>query len=177
MTARAPDYAAPLIGWRTWLIDGGGPEARLRSVVSPTAWPVGEPLIARCPGVTFAHLPPATGCRCGVHAARDVTGAAFHAELPSRAREPLAIGLVALWGLVIEAESGWRGSAAYPSVLYVPLRRSAERESCERLAWDLSAYGVPVGVIDCTRRGIVAALRAVTPAARRPLPLPLAAAA
>ena len=43
------------------------------------------------------------------------------------------------------------------------------------MAWDLTAYGVPVGVLDCTRRDLLDVLRATTPAARRPRPVPLAA--
>jgi hypothetical protein len=172
----APDYVEPVSGWRTWRIDGSGPEARLASVVRPAAWAVGAALVAECPGVTFAHHPPGPGCRCGIHVARDAAEAAFHADLPSRAREPLAVGLAALWGRLVEGEAGWRGSHAYPSTLYVIQRRPADRERCGELAWDLTAYGVPVGVLDCTRRGVLEALRATAPAARRRRPVPLAAA-
>jgi hypothetical protein len=175
VTGRAPDYAAPVTGWRTWLIDAGGGEARLRSVVRPTPWPVGEALVAECPGVTFAHRPPGATCRCGIHAARAVEEAAFHAELPSRAREPLAIGLVALWGGVVEGDAGWRAEAAYPEALHLPLRRPVDRERLEAIAWDLTAYGVPVAMLDCAGRGVAEALRATTAAARAPLPRAVAA--
>jgi hypothetical protein len=175
MSGRAPDYAAPVVGWRTWLADDSRDEARLMSVVRPAEWPVGEPTVAACPWVGFSHRPPGTGCRCGIHAARAVEEAAFHAELPSRRDDALAIGLVALWGNVVEGERGWRASSAYPSVLYVPVRRAAERPRCERVAWDLTVYGVPTTLLDCTERGIAEALRATTPAARGPLPVPIAA--
>jgi hypothetical protein len=175
VTARAPDYAAPVSGWRTWLIDASGAEARLRSVVRAAPWPVGEPTVAECPGVTFAHRPPGPTCRCGIHAARAVEEAAFHAELPSRARQPLAIGLVALWGRVVEGEAGWRAEAAYPQSLHLPLRRPDDRELLEAIAWDLTAYGVPVALLDCVGRGVADALRAATPAARAPLPRAIAA--
>ena len=151
-------YVAPVSGWRTWRIDQSGPEARLASVVRPAAWPVGEALVAECPWVTFAHHAPGPGCRCGIHAARDAAEAALHAELPSRAREPLAVGLASLWGRVVEGEAGWRAS-----------------HGCGEIAWDLTAYGVPAGVLDCSRRGALEALRAMAPAARRPRPLPVAA--
>ncbi len=167
-----PDYLAPVSGWRVWRIDESGPEARLASVVRPAAWPAGEAMIAACPWVGFAHRPPGTGCRCGIHATRDADEAAFHAEVPSRRRDPLAIGLVALWGDVVEAERGWRAARAYPETLYAILRDESERERVAGLAWDLTAYGVPAGVLDCTRRGVLEALRATAPAARRPRPVP-----
>ena len=127
MSATAPDYSATVTGWRTWLVDDSGPEARLLSVVRPTGWPVAD------------------------------------------------IGLVALWGSVVEGEAGWRASAAYPEALYLPVRREEEREPCDRIAWDLSAYGVPIAVVDCAGRGLVDALRDVTPLAAGPLPVPIAA--
>lgn len=175
MSAAAPDYAAPVIGWRTWLVDDSGPEARLSSVVRDSAWPVGEPILAACTWGSISHPPPGRGCRCGIHAARDVAEAAFHAELPSVAGMPLGIGLVALWGRVVEGGAGWRASAAYPESLYLPVRRPEEGEIYDRIAWDLSAYGVPIAIVDCAGRGLVEALRDLTPLAERPLPVPIAA--
>ncbi len=171
----APDYVAPVSGWRTWRVDESGAEARLASLIRTAAWPVGEPIVAACPWVGFAHPPPGRGCRCGVHAGRHAAEAAFQADLPSRAHDRLAVGLAALWGRVVEGEAGWRASHAYPETLYVILRRPDDRERCAEAAWDLTVYGVPTGVLDCTRRGVLDALRATTPAARRPRPLPLAA--
>ena len=171
----APDYVAPVSGWRTWRIDESGPEVRLASLIRPAAWPVGEPLIAACSWAGLAHHPPGPGCRCGLHAGRDAAEAAYHADLPSRSGEPLAVGLAALWGKVVEGEAGWRASHAYPEVLYVILRSPGRRERCAEMAWDLTAYGVPTGVLDCTRRGILDALRATTAAARLSRPLPIAA--
>ena len=173
MNAAAPDYVAPVRGWRTWRVDDAGPAARLRSVVRGTAWPVAEPLIAACPEVALSHGAPWPGCHCGIHAARDVSEAAYHAELPSRAQEPLAIGLVSLWGRVVEGQAGWRALAAYPESLYLPMRQPRERGVCERLAWELSAYGAPVEVLDCTVRSVTQALRAATPRAAHPLPAPV----
>ena len=171
----APDYASPVSGWRTWRVDDSGAEARLRSVVRSTAWPVGEAMIAECPSGNVAHRPPGPGCRCGIHAARDVAGAAMHAEIPSREREPLAVGLAALWGRVVEGTRGWRASAAYPEALYLPMRRRADRGLCERLAWDLSAYGATIEIVDCTEMDLARALRAVTARTGAPLPQPIAA--
>jgi len=171
----APDYASPVSGWRAWRVDDSGRAARLRGVVRPTAWPVGEPMIAECPWGSVAHHPPGPGCRCGIHAARDVAGAALHAELPSRAREPLAVGLAALWGRVVEGKRGWRASAAYPEALYLPMRRRGDRALCERLAWDLSAYGATIEIVDCTEVEVAQALLAAGARAPGPLRQPIAA--
>jgi hypothetical protein len=157
VTLGAPDYVAPVSGWRTWRVDESGAEARLGSVVRGTLWPVGEPLEAACPGVTFSHRPPGAGCACGIHAARDLAEAAFHAELPSRGGAPVAVGLATLWGRVVEGEAGWRASHANPEALILPVRGPADRR-IERLAWDLSAYGAPIEVVDCTRGGVAASL-------------------
>jgi hypothetical protein len=43
------------------------------------------------------------------------------------------------------------------------------------MAWDLTAYGVPTGVLDCTGQGVLDALRTAAPAARRLRPVPVAA--
>jgi hypothetical protein len=175
MSGAAADYAAPLSGWRTWRIDESGAEARLRSVVRATPWPAGEALVAECPVAPLSHPAPAPRCACGIYAARDVAEAAYHAELPSRAHSPLVAGLATLWGDVVEGEAGWRAAYAYPQTLYVLLRRASERERAADIAWDLTAYGVPVGVLDCTRRRVVTALWETTPAARLRRPVPLAA--
>lgn len=82
---------------------------------------------------------------------------------------------MALWGRVEEGERGWRASAAYPEILYVPVRRLEEWELCDRIAWDLSSYRAPIRLLDCTDRGVADALRAATRAARAPLPRAVAA--
>ena len=77
----APDYADPLIGWRTWAAfeEGGG--LMLRSTVYRAAGPRGRQLGAACAyrarfGVIGrvvpieAHEAPGEGCTCGIYAAR-----------------------------------------------------------------------------------------------------------
>src|SRR5262249_49137314 len=76
----APDYAAPLIGWRAWaaLEDQGGlglrriplhsrrpPEGRLVAVCRPQP---GSRLLARLLRVE-PHEAPDEGCQCGIYAA------------------------------------------------------------------------------------------------------------
>ena len=122
----APDYLAPVSGWRTWRIDESGPEARLASLIRPAAWPVGEPLIAACSWAGLAHHPPGPGCRCGLHAAprrRPRPPTTPTCRPAAGTRWPSASS--ALWGKVVEGEAGWRASRAYPEVLYVILRSRA----------------------------------------------------
>jgi hypothetical protein len=65
-----------------------------------------------------------------------------------------AVGRVALWGVVIECERGWRASYAYPARLYVPTRSTARRPrlSPREVADGLAAYGVPVTATDASDR-------------------------
>jgi hypothetical protein len=63
------------------------------------------------------------------------------------------IGRVALWGDVVESESGWRASVGYPSQLFVPIpmenaRRSLRRRAVvDEVAVALELYGVPVELV------------------------------
>jgi hypothetical protein len=63
-----------------------------------------------------------------------------------------AVGRVALWGVVIECERGWRGMYAYPARLYVPTRSPARRPplSPREVAEGLTGYGVPVTLTDAS---------------------------
>lgn len=134
----APDYLEPVSGWRCWVVDVTGPSARLRSI-GHEAWPVGQPLAAACrvPETLLAHPAPGPGCDCGIHAARRAADAACYVELPSWSAAVMAIGLVGLWGRVIEGRGGWRARFAYPQRLYVPCRRLAERPLLADIAGDL----------------------------------------
>jgi hypothetical protein len=124
MSEKAPDYIAPVSGWRAWRVDVNGNDARLMSLTRPTPWPLGAPLRAECvltsilrphPWEARGAPPPhpvSTGCRCGIDAARNAEAAAFYIRLPARAHDLVAIGRVSLWDRVIEGETGWRASHA-----------------------------------------------------------------
>jgi hypothetical protein len=109
----APDLIEPAVGWRTWELrrdlDG---RPSLRSI-GGAVWLPGEPFRARCElrGAS-GHAAPDPGCSCGVHA---VTA-------PGRLRGSIsadasALGVVALWGRVIEHRRGYRAELAYPERL------------------------------------------------------------
>ena len=159
----APDYAAPLIGWRSWAVVEEEDDLRLSSVVFDTRWPPRERLEATClhrarSGLLARllriepHDAPDDGCECGIYAAPAADMALPYLDrhaLLRLARSAL-IGRVALWGRVIECERGWRATFAYPTRLYV-LRAALSRRQepdADAFAERLGVYGVPVEVLD-----------------------------
>jgi len=169
----APDYMEPVVGWRSWLLEAPDGQVGLRSVVRATHWPAGEPMLATCDRSPVAHPAPWAGCSCGIYATRTPDEALAHLEVPSRERQPQAIGRVLLWGDVIEGDLGWRASLATPEILYLPMRDPAERTRLEAFAWDLSRYGAPVVILDATETPLRDALAAAD--SLEPLPVPRAA--
>ncbi len=172
MSAAAPDYAEAVLGWRAWSVADAG-QVRLRGVVHPSEWPAGRPHEAACAHSPLPHPAPWPGCRCGLHAARAPGEAAYYADVPSRNAQIVAVGRVLLWGRVVEGARGWRGSHGYPERLHLPLRRRADLGRLREAAWGLTEYGVPVGILDCTERGVLDALALAVPGSRGPLPAPL----
>jgi hypothetical protein len=170
----APDYAAPLIGWRTWAAVDDEHGLMLRSVVFASRWRPRERLEAVCAHRARSgllarllriepHEAPDEGCECGIYAACTPDLALSYLDrhaLLGWARWPL-IGRVALWGRVIECERGWRGTFAYPTQLYL-LRAALSRRrgpDARALAGQLAVYGVPVDVLEArTMAGLLAEL-------------------
>ncbi|MGD9696224.1 MAG: hypothetical protein AB7V42_11260 [Thermoleophilia bacterium] len=149
----APDLAEPILGWRAWLVTREFNGWRLRSPYRGTAWPAGEALVARCRqplallrprGRLERHSAPSEGCVCGIYAAREPEAALRHLEatLTSLPRWPAVLGLVALWGKVIESELGWRAERGYPLTLFsAPGWKPID---IERGAAALEQYDVPL---------------------------------
>jgi len=106
------------VGWRAWTVVETTDGVRLASVIYDTVWSPSEPAIAACEcGQT--HPAPALVCTCGFYAARDPVDALTYL----RGRdEPTTIcrvlGEVALSGVVVELEAGYRAAGAYPLRLY-----------------------------------------------------------
>jgi hypothetical protein len=140
--------AAPVRGWRVWVVAHTAAGPRLRSVLHDEIWAAGATALAVCRrhDDLFAeplppHAAPGLECGCGFHAARDPVDALSYL----RGRdEPATIcrilGEVALWGRLVETEAGWRASAAYPVRLYV---------ADEAVAGALSVYGADVVCPGC----------------------------
>ncbi len=151
-----PDYVDPIVGWRSWYVvsDGAG-RARLGSVIHRCVWPVRRELTAAClttsGDLATAHVPPVDRCQCGIYAAARTSALANYV---GRGLSPVtrlqAVGLVALWGEVVEHVQGWRASKAYPQRLWLPTCEEGGRRlrDWDELALDLAAYGVPVQPIE-----------------------------
>jgi hypothetical protein len=126
--------AAPVIGWRVWIVTATADGLRLGSVLHDEVWAPGTTALASCRrhDDVFAepmppHPTPSPNCGCGFHAARDPVDAVSY--LRGR-NEPATVcrllGEVALWGRLVETEAGWRAAAAYPVRLYVADEEIAE---------------------------------------------------
>lgn len=167
----APDYAEPIVGWRSWVatrIDG---ELLLCSPIYPTVWPVSDALHAVCRSNSNSrrhdrhpteHTAPAQECQCGVYAVDDpkrsyVRGQGV-AAIPGEVEE-VVVGRVLLWGTVVECDNGWRAEYAYPAEVWLCERRPGAtrgffrqraREDpgeLEAIVQALGRYGVPVRTI------------------------------
>ena len=145
------ELSVPVTGWRAWTVVETGAGVRLGSVLHDLVWPLGRPVVAECrlDEDPFAvpvspHPVPGAVCNCGFHGARDVADALSYARGRDEPGTVCRIlGEVALWGHVLQTESGWRASHAYPSRLYVP---DAE------LAAALAGYGVDISSAECGSR-------------------------
>jgi hypothetical protein len=158
----APDYVEPVEAWRVWVVAQTTQGARLRSVFHDAVWRPDEPLSARCEhrrlslrapwrARTGTHPAPSESCRCGIYAALRPADVMAYFSLRGPGEACRAIGRVALWGEVVECESGYRAQHAYPTHLYVPaFRRSrwpGRRADVEDVLFGLAAYGVPVEIV------------------------------
>lgn len=165
MTVVAPDYVRPVVGWRTWLVVQENGALRLRSVAFKTVWQPCRELTARCEqGRRFRwrlrrkapHDAPSASCQCGIYAVPDVVQLSSYLTLYD---DPFCssvvhrvFGQVSLWGSVVEAESGWRASHAYPARIFVPAHAASGCLIDPVLALELGEYGVPVEILgDGTR--------------------------
>jgi len=162
---RAPDFLEPVEGWRVWRVGSHEGQIVLQSVFVDAVWEPGRALEARCEHrrrsvwrpwrvVTSEHPAPEEQCSCGIYAASTRSAARRYLGVPSPVGTGMrVIGKVALWGEVVESESGWRASMAYPSQLYVPIptehaRRSLRRRAIvDEVAVGLERYGVPVELV------------------------------
>jgi hypothetical protein len=115
------------------------------------------------------HDAPVPRCSCGIYATNDPELAAEYLYLYSEVLQPhvlyRAIGLVSLWGSVVEGETGWRATFAYPKRIFLP--RSERRSVVETVRTGLSDYGVPVELLDEADTPAALAVRRVARKRRR----------
>ena len=155
----APDYVEPVRAWRTWLVVSANGSLALRSVLFPMVWHPAQPTLAEClraPALlarlrrrTRLHSAPAVRCACGIYGASLETATAYLRAPAACAGDVVAtaIGIVSLWGSVVESDGGWRGSRAYPAHLFVRVGRAARETVLDALA----AYRVPVVALESGR--------------------------
>ena len=115
------------------------------------------------------HHVPVSRCSCGIYAAEDPELAAEYLYLYGDVQQPRviyrAIGLVSLWGSVVESESGWRAANAYPRRIFLP--RSERPRDAEAIRRGLADYGVPVDFLDDGETAVGQAVRRVRRDRRR----------
>jgi len=142
------ESSRPVTGWRAWVVTETADGLRLGSVLHELLWPHGRGPVAECrrDEDPFAvaigpHPVPGADCNCGFHAARDPVDALSYARGRDEPGTVCRIlGVVHLWGHVLETEGGWRASHAYPGRLYVP-----DRE----IAAALAGYGATISSAGC----------------------------
>jgi hypothetical protein len=165
---RAPDSLEPVVGWRAWdLVHVDHDCWRLDSVIHRCVWPVRHELVAAClttrGHVAKTHFSPIDRCQCGIYATASLDRLANYVGQglgPSPRLQ--AIGLVSLWGRLLQHEQGWRGSHGYPRRLWLPQRNSRDEPigGWETIALDLADYGAPILPLDRgTSPAILATLR------------------
>ena len=153
----APDYAEALEGWRVWRVVERHGSLSLGSVVKPTLWPEGEPLVAACLSRRAfgwwtwrrtVHDSPAMACECGIYATSLGQLGPYLGDPLPRDAVARVLGRVALWGDVVECERGLRASHAYPLSLFVPGEDDDPPAAAPLdIARRLRSYGVPVKVL------------------------------
>ena len=147
----APDYAEPLCAWRLWEVADVDASPRLRSLYRMSFWPIGAPFEARCVAQRLRlsrrprHAVPSETCTCGIYGAPlELLRKRMAIDDGLPAGSLFVIGMVSLWGDVLECERGWRAALAYPRHLFVPLGFPGAAERAAGLA----DYGVPVELVD-----------------------------
>lgn len=115
-----PDLIEPVVGWRSWgLLPHDPTEPRLAPFAGELAgWPAGVATTAVCPGQTGEpHAAPRVGCSCGLYAHKTI-GQLWAGHPPMVNAPAVAWGTVALWGRVLEYETGYRAEYGCPQHLW-----------------------------------------------------------
>ncbi len=166
---RAPDMVEPAVGWRVWDVVELDGSYRLCSLAFWTIWLPGRAALAACRRMlvdrSWSRLPdhaaPHPACTCGIYGTLAVQHAIDYARQfrPRSDTVHRVVGLVSLWGTVVECEGGWRAEQGYPSALFVPSAR-AHRKPVWRIpgpsrpvaevAIGLADYGARVEVVDAS---------------------------
>jgi len=165
-----PLVIEPFVGWRVWDVGVHQDEFVLESLFYTDRWMPGETMIASCHyGCSFSPAPAGethgkssrtyatlSPLPCGIYAAKSLDLAASYLPPALRkiygvqlTRTRCVIGKVALWGVVIEHEKGYRAQYAKPLSLHVPVSFgfpvASDHTDAELVARRLAhAYEIPV---------------------------------
>lgn len=143
----------PLRGYRYWQVKWHSDQAVLRSLYRPTIWPAEGPLRATCekrPGSLASwvrslfsshpetHVTPQWGCGCGIYALTrldtdeplEMSPQVYQRGLFERVVH--VVGVVQLWGRVIQHEQGYRAEYARPLKLLTVASRTRVSRSASR---------------------------------------------
>src|SRR4029077_19217195 len=149
-----PDYCAPLVGWRAWLVAVPLPPSEIEPLLvsgnGMVIWPPAQALEAQhlpgpmppsvfgvenaCDGPPCSGHRPHQRPRCGIYAFAEA-GDLQQALDPVWSEASFVIGTVALWGRVAVHDHGYRAQFAYPETI-----RAAWKCDGAQLA---AVYGVP----------------------------------
>jgi hypothetical protein len=140
-----PDVPAAVLGWRTWRVGRRAQQRHaLFSPLTGTPWPAARPMVAAC--ASPRHTPPGDTCPCGLYAVADTTTLGWS---PS---DHEVLGVVALWGDVVEGQYGWRASHAYPRFLVAGPGISTEQRASMSRRYGVSVHLVEPGPRELARR-------------------------
>jgi hypothetical protein len=153
------ELSRTVVGWRVWTVTETPAGFRLGSVLHDFHWTPRTTVLAECALEGAVHPVPGPRCSCGFHAVRDPVDALTYLIGRDEPRTVCRVlGEVALWGHVLETESGWRASHAFPLRLYV---RDPE------LVPALSAYRVAISCDPCVPPSSPTCTETPSPSARR----------
>jgi hypothetical protein len=122
-------------GWRVWRLTTVHGRVRLAAVTRDTLWLPLEPARARCPQHGETEVPGAD-CMCGLYAASSLRSLRRAGVLRNAGIG--AVGVVGMWGRLVQHDRGSRSAIAYPARL---------RLLCGRCLAERRGAVDPVGVI------------------------------
>ena len=131
----APDYIAPLVGWRAWKVSAKDGAWRLEALGMSGLWEPKKAMEAACSKGNAKHPAPHRDCECGIW-----SFPSLEALLPAidGEYEVKVLGQVHIWGRIIECSNGSRSQFGYPKELWL------FDESMEQLGY---IYGVPIRTV------------------------------
>ena len=153
----------PLQAYRCWYVNWQGGQPVLRSLYFSTIWPPDAPLRASCETVTSSlaawvrglfssapkapkHPAPSWGCQCGVYGLAHIEGDELTKTPQVRGGDPsrgvAALGVVLLWGRVIQHEHGYRAEYARPLKLLTVAPQFRARHVAELLDAVAQRYSI-----------------------------------